>query len=44
MSGELDRQNITAHPCNVTISEPIAEEFIRNLLEDIVLQLTSGQR
>ncbi len=36
---KLDRRNIAAHPSGVTISEPTAEEFIKDLVENVVLKL-----
>jgi hypothetical protein len=36
---KLDRRNIAAHPSSVTVSEPTAEEFVRDLVENVVLKL-----
>jgi len=36
---KLDRRNIAAHPSGVVVSELTAEEFIKDLLENVVLQL-----
>jgi hypothetical protein len=37
---KLDRRNIAAHPSSVTTSAPSAEEFIKDLIENVVLKLT----
>ena len=39
MKEKLDRRNIAAHPSGAVISEPTAEEFVRDLIENAVLQL-----
>jgi hypothetical protein len=36
---KLDRRNIAAHPSGVVTSEPTAEEYIRDLVENAVLRL-----
>ena len=36
---KLDRRNLAAHPSDVIISEPTAEEFIKDLIENVVLKL-----
>jgi hypothetical protein len=40
MKAKLDRRNIAAHPSGVTTSQPTAEEFIKDLVENVVLKLT----
>jgi hypothetical protein len=37
---KLDRRNIAAHPSGVTTSQPTAEEFIKDLIENVVLKLS----
>jgi hypothetical protein len=37
---KLERRNIAAHPSGVITSEPTAEEFIKDLIENVVLKLT----
>ncbi|MGB9485776.1 MAG: hypothetical protein WCD04_06665 [Terriglobia bacterium] len=37
---KLDRRNIAAHPSGVTTSQPTAEEFVKDLIENVVLKLT----
>lgn len=39
LSEKLKRRNIAAHPSGVTTSEPTAEEFIKDLIENVVLKL-----
>jgi hypothetical protein len=39
MKEKLDRRNIAAHPSGVTTSQPTAEEFIKDLIENVVLKL-----
>jgi hypothetical protein len=34
---KLDRRNVAAHPSGVTTSQPTAEEFIKDLIENVVL-------
>jgi len=36
---KLDRRNIAAHPSGVTVSELTAEEFIKDLVENVLLKL-----
>jgi hypothetical protein len=36
---KLDRRNIAAHPSGVTMSQFTAEEFIKDLIENVVLKL-----
>jgi hypothetical protein len=36
---KLDRRNIAAHPSGVVVSQPTAEEFIKDLIENVVLKL-----
>lgn len=36
---KLDRRNISAHPSGIAVSQLTAEEFIRNLIENVVLKL-----
>ena len=36
---KLDRRNIAAHPSGVVIADPTAEEFIKDLVENVVLKL-----
>jgi hypothetical protein len=36
---KLDRRNIAAHPSGVVVSQPTAEEFIKDLIENVVLRL-----
>jgi hypothetical protein len=36
---KLDRRNIAAHPSGVITTEPTAEEFIKDLVENVVLKL-----
>lgn len=36
---KLDRRNIAAHPSGVVISDPTAEEFIKDLVENVILKL-----
>lgn len=36
---KLDRRNVAAHPSGVTTSQPTAEEFIKDLIENVVLKL-----
>ena len=35
---KLDRRNIAAHPSSVVVSEPTAEEYIKDLIENVVLK------
>jgi hypothetical protein len=35
---KLDRRNIAAHPSGVVVSQPTAEEFIKDLIENVVLK------
>jgi len=37
---KLDRRNIAAHPSSVITSPPTAEEFIKDLIENVVLKLS----
>jgi hypothetical protein len=37
---KLDRRNIAAHPSGLITTEPTAEEFIKDLIENVVLKLT----
>lgn len=37
---KLERRNIAAHPSGVLTTQPTAEEFIRDLIENVVLKLT----
>ncbi len=37
---KLDRRNIAAHASGVVVSQPTAEEFIKDLIENVVLKLT----
>lgn len=39
MKEKLDRRNIAAHPSGVVTSEPTAEEYIKDLIENVVLKL-----
>jgi len=36
---KLDRRNVAAHPSGVATSQPTAEEFIKDLIENVVLKL-----
>jgi hypothetical protein len=36
---KLDRRNIAAHPSGVVVAQPTAEEFIKDLIENVVLKL-----
>lgn len=36
---KLDRRNIAAHPSGVIVAQPTAEEFIKDLIENVVLKL-----
>ncbi|HEU6449490.1 MAG TPA: hypothetical protein VFV23_13740 [Verrucomicrobiae bacterium] len=36
---KLDRRNIAAHPSGVITAEPTAEEFIKDIIENVVLKL-----
>lgn len=36
---KLDRRNIAAHPSGVLVSQPTAEEFIKDIIENVVLKL-----
>lgn len=36
---KLDRRNIAAHPSGVSTPEPTAEEFIKDLIENVVLKI-----
>lgn len=36
---KLDRRNIAAHPSGVIVAAPTAEEFIKDLVENVVLKL-----
>ena len=36
---KLERRNIAAHPSGTVTSQPTAEEFIRDLVENVVLKL-----
>jgi hypothetical protein len=36
---KLDRRNIAAHPSGVVVAQPTAEEFIKDLIENVVLEL-----
>ncbi len=36
---KLDRRNIAAHPSGVLVSEATAEEFVKDLIENVVLKL-----
>jgi hypothetical protein len=36
---KLDRRNIAAHPSGIVTSQPTAEEFIKDLVENVVLKL-----
>jgi hypothetical protein len=36
---KLDRRNVAAHPSGVVVSEPTAEEFIKDLIENVVVKL-----
>ena len=36
---KLDRRNIAAHPSGAVTSQPTAEEFIKDLVENVVLKL-----
>lgn len=38
---KLDRRNIAAHPSGVMTLQPTAEEFISDLIENVVLKLTT---
>lgn len=40
LSEKLDRRNIAAHPSGVTVSEATAEEFIKDLIENVVLKFS----
>jgi hypothetical protein len=40
MKEKLDRRNVAAHPSGVSILDTTAEEFIRDLVENVVLKLT----
>ena len=40
MKEKLERRNIAAHASGVTTSQPTAEEFIKDLVENVVLKLT----
>ena len=39
MKEKLDRRNVAAHPSGVTVSQLTAEEFIKDLTENVVLKL-----
>ena len=36
---KLDRRNIAAHPLGVVVAQPTAEEFIKDLIENVVLKV-----
>ncbi len=40
MTEKLDRRNVAAHPSGVGIYETTAEEFIKDLIENVVIKLT----
>lgn len=37
---KLDRRNIAAHPSGIVVSLPTAEEFIKDLVENVVLKIS----
>jgi hypothetical protein len=39
MKEKLDRRNIAAHPSGVGTFAPTAEEYIKDLVENVVLKL-----
>lgn len=39
MKGKLDRRNVSAHPSGIAVTPLTAEEFIRDVIENVVLKL-----